>query len=352
MSEHRLPPLRWGIIGTGLISSWFVEDLLINRPNKVANHIIQAIGGSSIKKAQAFSEKYPSSNNASVYGSYKDLYEDPNVDIVYIGTPHALHKTNCLDAIRAGKHVLCEKAFTLNLTEAEEVIAEAKRQGVFLMEAMWTRFMPLVERLRQLLHQERVIGDIHRASCDFSLPMDLPSLPSTSRLKNPALGAGSLLDIGIYSLTWVILAMETDFGHERPQVLASQVIRDEIDIATTAILTYSHGKQGVATSSMSTTTPSSFCRIEGAKGFVIVDGPAASVPQSFTVYVHNQDPVKYDFEAPGRGYYWEADAVALDIAANKKENSVMPWTETIRIMSLMDEIRCQGGAVFPIEENV
>jgi hypothetical protein len=182
--------------------------------------------------------------------------------------------------------------------------------------------------------------------------MDLSSFPSTPRLKNPALGAGSLLNIGIYSLTWVILAMETNFGHEQPKILASQVIRDEIDIATTAILTYSQGKQGVVTASLSTTSPSSFCRIEGAKGFVIVDGPAASMPQSFTVHVHNQMPVKYEFKAPGRGYYWEADAVALDISANKKGNSVMPLTETIRIMSLMDEIRRQGGAVFPIEETV
>lgn len=352
MPEHPLPSLRWGIIGTVLISSWFVEDLILDRPNKVANHIIQAIGGSSLQKAQVFFEKYPSGNTVSVYGSYKELYEDPNVDIVYIGTPHALHKTNCLDAIRAGKHVLCEKAFTLNSAEAEEVIAEAERQGVFVMEAMWTRFMPLVEKLRELLHQEKAIGDIHRASCDFSLPMDLSSFPSTSRLKNPALGAGSLLNIGIYSLTWVILAMETNFGHEQPKILASQVIRDEIDIATTAILTYSQGKQGVVTASLSTTSPSSFCRIEGAKGFVIVDGPAASMPQSFTVHVHNQMPVKYEFKAPGRGYYWEADAVALDISANKKGNSVMPLTETIRIMSLMDEIRRQGGAVFPIEETV
>jgi predicted dehydrogenase len=238
------------------------------------------------------------------------------------------------------------------LSEAEEVIAEAKQQGVFLMEAMWTRFMPLVEILRQLLHQEMVIGDIHRASCDFSLAMDVSSLPPTSRLKIPALGAGSLLEIGIYSLTWVILAVDSDFCHEQPQVLASQVICEGIDIATTAILTYPNGKQGVATSSMSITSSSSFCRIEGSNGFVIVDGPAASVPQSFTVHVHTQDPVKYEFEAPGRGYYWEADAVALDIAANKKENYVMPLAETVRIMSLMDEIKRQGGATLSFEENV
>jgi predicted dehydrogenase len=91
-----------------------VADLIINRPNKAANHIIQAIGGSSIQKAQGFSEKYLSGNNVSIHGSYKELYDDPNVDIVYIGTPHALHKTNCLEAMRSGKHVLCEKAFTLN----------------------------------------------------------------------------------------------------------------------------------------------------------------------------------------------------------------------------------------------
>ncbi|KAB8200197.1 hypothetical protein BDV34DRAFT_205346 [Aspergillus parasiticus] len=352
MVSGPLPILRWGIIGTGMISSWFVSDLSLDRHDKKANHIIQAVGSSSTEKGRNFVEKHLPGKTPAVYGSYQELYEDPNVDIVYVGTPHAFHKQNCLDAIRAGKHVLCEKAFSLNTHEAKEIFAEAKRQGVFVMEAMWTRFFPLVQKLRDLLHRDKVIGDIQRVFCDFSMPMDIPSLPSTSRLKNPALGAGSLLDIGIYSVTWVILALEAELGQETPQLVASQRLNGGIDIATSVILGYPDGKQGIATCSTLTKTPSSFARIEGSQGIITVDGFAASAPAFFTVHIKDQEPQKYEFERPGKGFYWEADAVALDIAAGRKENEVMPWAETLRVMRWMDDIRHQGGAKFPQDEDL
>jgi predicted dehydrogenase len=343
MTTNSLPTLRWGIIGTGLISSWFVTDLTIDRPNKKANHIIQAIGSSSVEKGKAFVEKHLSGKSPTVYGSYDELYQDADVDIVYIGTPHAFHRQNCLDAIRKGKHVLCEKPFALSESQAKEVFDEAARQGVFVMEAMWTRFFPLVHKLRDLIHREKIIGDIFRVFCDFSMPMDIASLPSTSRLKNPALGAGSLLDIGIYSITWAILALESERTLDKPRVLSSQTFRDEIDVANSVILNYPDGKQGIATCSTFSKTPSSFCRIEGSKGAITVDGFVASVPASFVVTQVDQEPRKYEFERPGKGFYWEADAVALDIVTGKKQSDIMSWSETLRIMSLLDEVKRQGA---------
>ncbi|KPM44214.1 hypothetical protein AK830_g2352 [Neonectria ditissima] len=312
-----IPTLRWGIIATGLISSWFVADLSLHRPNRRANHSTKT----------------------------------PTFDIVYIGTPNALHKQNCLDAIRAGKHVLCEKAFALNVAEAKDVLEEARQKGVFVMEAMWTRFFPLVQKLQHLLHTEKVIGDVHRVFCDIAMRMDIASLPSTSRLKNPALGAGSLLDIGIYSLTWAILTLESEPASESPSVIASQHLSDGVDIATSVILTYPNGKQGIATSSAMTKTSPAFCRIEGSKGTIVVEGFVASMPSFFTVALPGQEPERYDFEKPGKGFYWEADAVALDISAGKTQSDVMPWRETLRVMGLMDEIRRQGGARFPQDLN-
>lgn len=341
------PTLRWGIISTGLISSWFVADLVLPRADAAATHTIQAIGSSSLEKGKGFVEKHLPGTSPTVYGSYEEVYADPSVHVVYIGTPHAFHKKNCLDAIRAGKHVLCEKAFTLNVAEANEVFEAAKEKGVFVMEAMWTRFFPLAKKLQQLLHEEKVIGDVKRVFCDFGLKQDIASLPADSRLKDPALGAGTLLDVGIYSLTWGLLGVGPQT--EKPKIVASQELVNGVDAATSMILSFPGGQQAVLTSTSLHKTPPPFCRIEGAKGAVVVEGGAASIPGFFTVYADEGEPKRYDFEKPGRGFYYEADAVAVDIAAGRKENGIMPWSETIRVLGILDEVRRQGGAKFPQE---
>ena len=341
------PTVRWGIVATGKISSWFVADLTIPRPDAKANHVIHAIGSSSSEKGQNFAAEFLPGKNPTIYGSYEQVYADPDVDVVYIGTPHAFHKQNCLDAIKHGKNVLCEKAFTLNATEAMEVFEAAEEKGVFVMEAMWTRYFPLTKTLQKVLHKHKNIGDVLRVFADFSLDQKIASLPAESRLKNPALGAGSLLDIGIYSLTWGLVGLgQTGM----PKITASQHLIDGVDAATSMILTFPHGQQGILTSTALFRGPPAFCRIEGTKGTVVVEGDMASMPESFTIYPSDGgEPKKYYFEKPGKGLYWEADAVALDIAAGRKQNDVMPWEETIRVMEIMDEVRKQGGAKFPQE---
>jgi predicted dehydrogenase len=189
-----------------MIASWFVSDLTLPRPSRLANHHITAIGSSSHGKAASFVKAHLSNLQPAptCHDSYESVFADPNVDIVYIATPHAQHASLCLAAISAGKHVLCEKAFALNAREASTVIAAARSRGVFVMEAMWLRFIPLVAKFQDLLHKEKIIGDVLRVFCDFGLNMPIKELPKESRLRDPALGAGSLLDIGIYSLTWGI----------------------------------------------------------------------------------------------------------------------------------------------------
>ncbi|KAL4751969.1 hypothetical protein BDW72DRAFT_79800 [Aspergillus terricola var. indicus] len=364
MESYRdsLPTLRWGIIGTGLISSWFTKDITLPRKSPAAAHKIQAIGSSSLEKGRAFVETHLTSLNSkpTVYPNYGGVYNDPEVDIVYIGTPHGLHKQHCLDAIAARKHVLCEKAFTLNATEGREVLAAAKAKGVFIMEAMWTRFHPLVSKLKHVLFQEKAIGDVRRTFCDFGLDMDIASLPDTSRLRDPAMGAGSLLDIGIYALTWGLLTLESDSDTgERPRVAAAQTLRDGIDIASSFILHYpSTGRQGILTSTTETRTPEIFMRIEGSDGYITVEGIAASAPRAFTVHpkVESRSPGvnagverRYDFELEGMGFYFEADAVAKSIGQGNIENEVMSHGETVRVLEILDEIRAQGGARFPGE---
>ncbi|KAL4887388.1 hypothetical protein BJY04DRAFT_225429 [Aspergillus karnatakaensis] len=356
MTTDPLPTLNWGIIGTGLISSWFTQDITKTRPTPATTHNITAIASSSsTEKTQAFIEKHlpDLSPTPKTYNSYATLFADPDVQVVYIGTPHGLHKQHCLDAIAAGKHVLCEKAFTLNAAEAKEVLSAAEQKGVFIMEAMWTRFLPLTLRLQELLHIEKAIGDVRRVFCDFGLEQDLASLPADSRLKDPRMGAGSLLDIGIYAVTWGLLTLESEAGREEPRVIATQSLRDGIDIASSILLHYpSTGRQGVLTSSTEVRTPKTFLRIEGTEGIITVDGPAASAPRGFTVYKKGSDEKgeRYDFEPEGMGFYFEADAVAKCIAEGKRESEIMPHKQTVRVLELLDEVRAQGGAKFPQEE--
>ncbi|KAJ5953687.1 hypothetical protein N7454_000583 [Penicillium verhagenii] len=346
--ELQKSTLRWGIIGTGLISSWFLSDMIVPRTDATANHIVQAIGSSSEEKGRAFVQRFGGAATPSVYGSYDKVYADPEVDIVYIGIPHAFHKDACLKAISHGKHVLCEKPFTLNTKEAQEVFNAAKKKGVFVMEAMWTRFMPLTVQLLQLLHQDKVIGDVHRVFCDFGLVMDLDSLPATSRLKDPALGAGTLLDIGVYSLTWGLLGLDESIASAAltPQVFSAQSICEGIDVATSIVLHYpQNGRQGILTSTMKTKSDPVFARIEGSKGTIFIEGIATSVPRRFTVVSNDAAAERQVYDAPakvGKGFFYEADAVANDIFAGRVENATMPWDETLRVLALMDGIRARG----------
>ena len=350
-----------------MISSWFVSDLTLARPNAPVTHTIAAVGSSSISKGEAFVSKHIANvrPKPTLYDNYEAVYNDPNVDIVYIGTPHSFHKRNCLDAIAAGKNILCEKPFAINAREAEEVLAAAKAKGVFIMEAMWTRFHPLMIELRKQVFEEKVIGDVRRTFCDFGLDMPIASLPGDSRLKQRELGAGSLLDIGVYSLTWGLMTLDDGVGDDAAEVdvLASQTLVEGLDVATSMMLKYKQsGRQGVLTSTLEAKSEEVFCRVEGMEGYITIGGVAASSPSKFVVYPKVAMPGKGDtgaaekgkefrFEFEGMGFHFEADAVALDVLAGNKENAIMPHSETLRVMRIMDEVRRQGGASFPQDDE-
>lgn len=355
-----------------MIASWFVDDLTLPRRNALAIHEITAIGSSSIEKAHQFAQKHlvGKGHNPACYGSYAGVYESKDVDIVYIATPHAFHKQNCLDAIAAGKHTLCEKPMALNATEATEMIAAARQKGLFLMEGLWTRFLPIVKTLQKLLHEERVIGSVQRVFCDFGLDMPLTNLPTSSRLKDPALGAGSLLDIGIYSITWGLLCLEAPGknGGEKimPEILSAQTLSDGIDVTSSIVLFYPSGQHGILTSTTLHKTDDMFCRIEGNGGVILISGATASMPSTLTVIRKGEDagndmgdgkvkhpsqpsaPKKEVFnfveESGQKGFCYEADAVALDIANGKTQSEIMHLNESLRVLEIMDKVRKQGGS--------
>lgn len=340
-------------------------DLVMPRTDAKANHIIQAVGGSTLEKSRDFVAKYLKevATKPSVYGSYDEVYNDPSVDCVYIGSPHAFHKRDCLAAIAAGKNVLCEKAFTLNAQDAREVFDAAKAKGVYVAEAMWLRHRPLVADLRRLLYEERAIGDVFRTTADFKMYMDIANAPPTSRYKDPALGAGSLLDIGIYTLTWALLTLDPGMPEhpETPDVKAVQSFdrSGTVEVTTSALLRFaSSGRQGVVTCSTEQRQrgkSSVVVTVDGTDGFVEVEGPVPSHPQSFTVYpawTGDEKPPgrKYDYARPQQGFIHEADNTALDLAAGRKQSQVVPWSETVRVLEIMDDIRRQGGTVYPHEK--
>ncbi|KAK7425136.1 hypothetical protein QQX98_000050 [Neonectria punicea] len=335
-----LPTLRWGVIGSGLASSWFVGDLLLSRDDQKARHTVQAIGASSKQKAEEFIPKFAPTSTASPYGSYAEVYQDSEVDIVYIGLPHSFHKDACIAAISHGKHVLCEKSFTLNAHEAREVFELARAKRVFVMEALWTRFLPIVREIRKAVHQDKAIGNVQRVFCDVGLDLDLENLPDSSRLKDPALGAGSLLELGIYGITWGLLLLGDAVGDKaaKPDVFSAQTISQGIDVATSLILHYPEtGRQGVLTSTTQAKTDNTFARIEGSDGVILIEGIALA-PGEFTVIPEDAKLKlkEYEFSHVGHGFYFEADAVAHDIRDGKMESDTMPWNETLRVFELTD----------------
>lgn len=330
-------------------------------PHKSANHIIQAVGSSSIEKCKDFATNIITSANPpiqpSLYGSYDEVFKDINVDCVYIGSPHSFHKQHCLQAIEAGKNVLCEKPFAMNSREAEEVFTAAKAKGVFIMEAMWTRFFPAFQQLHRVLHSEKKLGQIHRVFCDFGLHIDIQNLPADNRYKDPALGAGSLLDLGVYSLTWGLMTLDLILKDtsEDLEVSSSQSIVDGVDVTSTIVLhDRKTGGQAICTSTTNVEPrrpDRSFARIEGSKGSITVHGNTAASPDTFVFHPKDGGQEEtYRFEKPGMGFYWEADAVARDLQAGRKQSQVMPWWETVRVMQIMDNVRKRGGARFPVDD--
>ncbi|KAJ4297626.1 hypothetical protein N0V90_005519 [Kalmusia sp. IMI 367209] len=349
MANSELPALRWGIVGCGLISTWFVTDLMLSRSDALAKHSITAIGSSSQQKGSDFASKNCPSQSPAIYDSYAGVYADPNVDIVYIGTPHPMHHKNVLEAIAAGKHVLCEKPMAMNAQEGHEMIEAARKKGVFLMEAVWTRFFPVTKEMQRLIHEEKVIGDVSAVWVDFGIYMPISGRDPASRTVSKKLGAGALLDIGIYSLTWASLVLDT-VPNATPEISANMIFSDaenpadRVDEQVAVVLRYPEQRaQAICTASLLYKTPEIFARIEGSKGTIFVGGVAASKPGFLIVKPKDGEEKRYDFPVEGKGFHYEADAVALDIQAGRLENDTYPLGMTDSILSRMDGIMATCG---------
>lgn len=246
--------MNFGIIGAGKIAEAMAYTIM-NMPD--VN--MYAVASRSMEKALAYKEKY---NMQAAYGSYEELVKDPDVDVIYIATPHSFHYEHAKLCLENGKHVLCEKAFTANAKQAEEIIELSERTGLFLGEAMWTRFMPFVKILQEILNK-KMIGEVSTMTANLNFPM-----LHKERLVKPELAGGALLDVGIYPLTMASIVMGDDIDY----INATGVLTAEgVDKIGQYTIVYKNGTMADLNSGMCSLGDSKAV-IYGTNGFIIIEG--------------------------------------------------------------------------------
>lgn len=344
--------LRWGIIGAGNISSQFVLDLRVLQqhpqgPHKI-RHVIGGVGASSKLKAQQFIDDKIGGLDTTAYDYDTLLAAD--VDVLYVGLPHSMHFPIVMKAIEHGKNILCEKPVTINARELEQLLAAAKHHGVFFMEAMWTRFMPALRELQHRIYgPEQVIGDVSRVWSNLAFDMSDFSPTAEHRIVNKKLGGGSLLDIGIYPLTYarMFLAPCADPLSEW-NVAASLTLDsltgvpdDAVDFVSSAII--SNGKQqAIISSSVVTPHDGRILVVEGRTGKITIDSDSPS-PSHYRIDFYDGRPSVVHDEAStsngAAGFLYEAVEVGECIFRGQHESAIMSWGESLLIMRLLDKIR-------------
>jgi len=347
--------INWGILGAGNISSQFVHDLCLSneKGDNEVKHIVRSIGSSSKTKGQAFIESncINSMNNEGVIPNvqtYDEFFANDQIDVVYVGTPHPLHKDQVIQALENDKHVLCEKPFTINSADANEVIQLAKKKKRYLMEAVWTRFFPSITLLKKYIFEDKLLGKINRLFVDFAYDADIENLPVTSRLRDIKLGGGSLLDIGIYSITYARILLDNKVGTEAAEFRTKSFLTldpvDKVDYTSSILMKYADGKQGILTCSNYTDGKEPFLRLEGSKGTLEIWATNPACPKKFRItFKDKSNPIEYEDNSGYNGFIYEADAVAKDIVLGNLENDTMPLSETLLVMKIMDGVREENG---------
>jgi predicted dehydrogenase len=326
------PVLRWGVIGAGGIANTVVDCI-----RKATKQDLVAVAARSKERAQTFADKFAIPR---AYGSYQEIVSDPEVDVVYIATVHNTHFPAAKLALEAGKNVLMEKAFTLNQSEAQQLADLAKAKGLFLMEAMWTRFLPHMVELRNRINAGD-LGELRYAHVDFGFRDEYD--PNT-RFYDPKIGGGALLDRGIYSVSWAVNLLGIPDAISARATLAPT----GVDAQVSAILDYTEKEaQALVESALNVTTPQD-AWISGTKGSIRLPAPFWA-PTRLEIQLAGSDPEVWSHPTQARGYEYEIAEVARCLSAGQTESKVMPVAETVAIMGVLDEIRAQCGVSFPGE---
>lgn len=324
-------PIRWGILGTGFIAHTQTADLI------GCGFTVAAVGSRSQGPADAFAAEF---GIPVAHGSYEALVADPGVDAIYISTPHPFHAENALLALRAGKHVLIEKPFTLTAGQAVEVVDAAEAAGLVVMEAMWTRFLPHMLRIREII-ASGTLGDVRTLIADHN--QDLPKDP-LHRLNNPALGGGALLDLGIYPVSF---AFDIFGAPTVVKALAAKTVTG-VDRQTAILLGFDDGRQAVLHSALDTKGPNT-ASILGTEGRIEVDAVWYS-PTTFTVFDSEGEVIeRFDTVVAHRGMQFQAWEFERRIREDDRSPAILPAAESARIMETLDAVREQIGLSYPGE---
>lgn len=322
---------NWGILSTGDIAHSFADDL-----TRLPNARIVAVGSRTQESADKFGDEFGIPHR---HPTYEALVNDPDVDIIYIATPHSFHADNTRLALEAGKHVLCEKPFTLNRAQAEPLFALAREKNLFLMEAMWTRFLPAMRQIQQLV-EDGEIGDLRYIRADFGFRGEFDP---QSRWFNPELGGGALLDLGIYVITCAAIFWGTTPERIEGQAALAPTGVDELD---TISLQYSGGRLAQLNCTLALTTPTE-ADLFGTEGRIHIHSPFNKA-QVFTLYADGKE-TKHDHSFDGEGLRFQADHLMKMLDMGRTESDIMTPTDTLNIMGIMDTLRAWWGVQYPQE---
>ncbi len=328
--------VRWGVLATGGIAAAFTADL-VDLPDAE----VVAVASRTEESAKGFAERF---GIPRAYGDWESLAADEDVDVVYVATPHSAHRAAAGLCLEAGRNVLCEKAFTLNSREAEELVRLAKDRGSFLMEAMWMYCNPLIRQLKSLV-DEGAIGEVRTVQADFGLS---GPFPPTHRLRDPAQGGGALLDLGVYPVSFAHLLLG-----EPSEVTASAVLSEErVDLQTGMLLSWESGALAslhcslVGGTSTSASVTGSEGRIDIPYGFFHTD--------RFVLHRDGRDPQEFtanETDGTRAGLKHEAIEVMRCLRAGETESPLVPLSGTLAVMRTLDAARNRVGVTYPGEHN-
>jgi predicted dehydrogenase len=324
--------LRWGIISTGIIAHKMAAAI-----GQASGSEVWGVASRNLESAQLFAKEYGIQN---AIAPYSELIAHPDVDIIYIGVPNPFHYELIIESLNHGKHVLCEKPFTLNARETKACIDLARKKNLFLMEALWTRFFPVMQEVKQLV-QEGEIGKVHQVTGDFLIERDYDP---KHRLYNIDLGGGALLDIGVYLLSVAQFFLGSPESAEGITRMGST----GVDMLDNLHLRYPGDVYASLVCGFTGHKPQEFT-ISGSKGYCKIPSPFYC-PSS---YVIGNKELERTFARHywGNGYAYMIEAVSRSILKGETEHPLMPLEETLFQMETMDELRRQWGLVYPGEKQ-
>lgn len=324
--------MNFAILGLGNIAQKMAQTV-----SQMEDVTLHGVAARDLNKAVNFAKRF---GVKKAYGTYEDLAKDDEIDVIYVATPHAFHYEHVKMCLEHGKAVLCEKAFTLNARQANELIALAKEKQVFLCEAMWVRFMPMAKKLQEIL-AENLIGEIISVNANLGY-----ELTHKERVVEAVLGGGALLDVGIYPLTFATMVLGYDVSYISTSVVK---LASGVDAQETIALTYSNGAMANLYATMLGPTDR-LGVIYGTEGYITVDN--INNFEAIRVYDAHQNCIK-EVTAPKQitGYEYEIEACCKAIANHQLECEEMPHVVTLKMMRIMDHVRAQWGLVFPGENE-